>query len=158
MLSVIFFFAKVILFATLTVILYSPQNSRSEYNLDEVQISLRSNTTRRKANITEKKPIALGWFSQGCLLVGATIGRPRAFNERPYKQNSAEMLFSLPICVIMELTKSLALGERWRRSRRRGLNCAQRTLSPAIAGVLPKGEPVVALVHLQGYGLCLTRL
>ena len=31
-----------------------------------------------------------------------TIGRPRAFDERPYKQISAEMLFSLPICVIME--------------------------------------------------------
>ena len=34
--------------------------------------------------------------------VGATIGRPRAFDERPYKQISAEILFSLPICVIME--------------------------------------------------------
>ena len=28
--------------------------------------------------------------------------------------------FSLPICVIMKLIKSLALWERWRRSRRRG--------------------------------------
>ena len=154
MLSLIFFFAKVILFATLTVILYSPQNSRSDYNLDEVQISLRSNTTRRKANITEKKPIALGWFSQVCLLVGATIGRPRAFNERPYKQNSAERLSSLPIYVIMGLMRSLSRRERWRRSRRRGLNCAQRTLSPAIAGALPKGEPLNALVQLYGYGLC----
>jgi hypothetical protein len=40
--------------------------------------------------------------------VGATIGRPqttakpkRATNGRPYKRISAEMLFSLPICVIM---------------------------------------------------------
>ena len=46
--------------------------------------------------------------------VGATNGRPqttakpkRATNGRPYKQISAEMLFSLPICVIMRLTKSL---------------------------------------------------
>ena len=31
---------------------------------------------------------------------------------------------------------------------RRGLNCAQRTLSSAIAGALPKGERMVALVHL----------
>ena len=51
--------------------------------------------------------------------------------NRPYKQISAEILYYLPIYVIMELTKSLALWERWRRSRRRGLNCAQRTLSPA---------------------------
>ena len=29
--------------------------------------------------------------------------------NRPYKQISAERLFSLPICVIMELTKSLPL-------------------------------------------------
>ena len=38
---------------------------------------------------------------------------------------------------------SLALWERWRRSRRRGFNCAQRTLSPAIAGALPQGEPLI---------------
>ena len=47
--------------------------------------------------------------------VGATIGRPqttakpkRATNGRPYKQISAENLFSLPICVIMRLAKSLS--------------------------------------------------
>ena len=39
--------------------------------------------------------------------VGAIIDRPRAFDERPYKQISAEYLFSLPICVIMGLAKSL---------------------------------------------------
>ena len=46
--------------------------------------------------------------------VGAIIDRPqttakpkRATNGRPYKQISAEILFSLPICVIMVLTKSL---------------------------------------------------
>ena len=39
--------------------------------------------------------------------VGATNGCPRAFDERPYKQISAEILFSLPICGIMGLTKSL---------------------------------------------------
>jgi hypothetical protein len=33
-------------------------------------------------------------------LVGATIGRPRAFNERLYKQNSAEKTTSLPNFVI----------------------------------------------------------
>ncbi len=37
---------------------------------------------------------------------------------------SAEGLFLLPIYVIMKLTKSLALWERWRRSRRRGQNGA----------------------------------
>ena len=42
-----------------------------------------------------------------CLPVGETCGLPRAFDERPDKQISAEMLFSLPICVIMGLTKSL---------------------------------------------------
>jgi len=48
---------------------------------------------------------------------GAIIDRPqttakpkRATNGRPYKQISAETLFSLPICVIMELTKSLPPG------------------------------------------------
>ena len=52
--------------------------------------------------------------------VGAIIDRPqttakpkRATNGRPYKQISAEILFSLPICVIMELTKSLPPGGRW---------------------------------------------
>jgi hypothetical protein len=44
--------------------------------------------------------------------VGATIGRPQttakpkqATNGRPYKQISAEILSSLPICVITMLTK-----------------------------------------------------
>ena len=49
------------------------------------------------------------------LTIGAIIDRPqttakhkkRATNGRPYKQISAEILFSLPICVIMELAKSL---------------------------------------------------
>ena len=52
--------------------------------------------------------------------VGAIIDRPqttakprRATNGRPYKQISAEMLFSLPICVIMRLTKSLPPRGRW---------------------------------------------
>ena len=66
----------------------------------------------------------------------------------------------MPICVIMELTKSLALWERWRRSRRRGINCAQRTLSPAIAGALPQGEPLDACIF-RGMGfarsLCNTK-
>ena len=43
---------------------------------------------------------------QNCLSAGATIGRPRAFDERPYKQISAERLFSLPICGIMGLAKA----------------------------------------------------
>jgi len=50
--------------------------------------------------------------------VGATIGRPqttakpkRATNGRPYKQFSAENLFSLPICDIMGLAKRLPPGE-----------------------------------------------
>ena len=33
-----------------------------------------------------------------------------AFDERAYEQISAEILFSLPICVIMVLTKSLPPG------------------------------------------------
>ena len=45
--------------------------------------------------------------------VGATIGRPRAFDERPYKHISAEGLFSLPIYVIIKLTKSLPPRGRW---------------------------------------------
>ena len=45
--------------------------------------------------------------------VGATIGRPRAFDERPYIQISAENLFSLPICDIMGLTESLPPRGRW---------------------------------------------
>ena len=56
----------------------------------------------------------------------------------------------------MGLTKSLALRERWRRSRRRGLNCAQRTLSPAIAGALPKGEPLAAC-NFRGMGFARSR-
>ena len=48
--------------------------------------------------------------------VGAIIDRPqttakkRATNGRPYKQISAEISFSLPICVIMGLTESLPLS------------------------------------------------
>ena len=42
------------LFALLTVILYSPSHLRSKYRSAESRISLRSNITRRKANITEK--------------------------------------------------------------------------------------------------------
>ena len=102
----------------------------------------------------------LAALSAICLPVGATIGRPRAFDERPYKQISAEIFFSLPICVIMVLTKSLALWERWRRSRRRGRGFAQRTLSPAIAGALPQGEPLDACIF-KGMGfarsLCNTK-
>ena len=80
--------------------------------------------------------------------VGAIIDRPqttakpkRATNGRPYKRISAEILFSLQICGIMGLAKSLSLWERWRRSRRRGQIVATTTLSPATAGALPKGEP-----------------
>ena len=53
-------------------------------------------------------------------------------------------MFSLPICDIMGLTKSLSLWERWRRSRRRGQIVATTTLSPATAGALPEGEPSLA--------------
>ena len=59
-------------------------------------------------------------------------------------KTSAENLFSLPICVITELTKSLSHWERWRRSRRRGQMVAMMPLSPAIAGALPEGEPLGA--------------
>ena len=99
----------------------------------------------------------------------ASISRSRT---RSYHSDEVgiSLLLSLPICVIMELTKSLALwvakrregnewlaggksgperdraaARRWRRSRRRGRTIP---LSPAIAGALPKGEPLDALVHL----------
>ena len=46
----------------------------------------------------------------------------------------------------MELTKSLSLWERRRRSRRRGRTIP---LSPAIAGARPKGEPLDAVVEIE---------
>ena len=71
-----------------------------------------------------------------------------SLTEKCKHEISAENLFSLPICVIMELIKSLSLGERWRRSRRRGRTIP---LSPAIAGALPKGEPWDAC-YFRGMG------
>ncbi len=45
------------------------------------------------------------------ITVGATIGRPRAFDERPYKQISAEILFSLPLFVKIRFTvKEMSKG------------------------------------------------
>ena len=61
---------------------------------------------------------------QICLSVGATIGRPRAFDERPYKQISAEILFSLPICVIMGVYRRA--GACSRRNERFGATAAPR--------------------------------
>ena len=57
------------IFADAKVILYSPSHSRSEYHSAESRISLRSNTSRRKANITEKKHLQLQvlLFSYICL-------------------------------------------------------------------------------------------
>ena len=59
-------------------------------------------------------PIRLVLIRMFGFFVGAIIDRPqktakpkRATNGRPYKQISAEDLFSLPICVIMRLTESL---------------------------------------------------
>ena len=66
----------------------------------------------------------------------------------PQQKNfGRELVFSADLCY-NGFAKCLSRRERWRRSRRRGLNCAQRTLSPAIAGALPKGEPMDALVQL----------
>ena len=65
-----------------------------------------------------------------------TAGRPRAFDERPYKQISAEMLFSLPICVIMGLHRRA--GACSRRD--------ERLESKKAAGVNPRPT--------KGYGLC----
>ena len=48
-------------------IIFAHQNSRSEYHLDEVQISLRSNITRRKANITEKTTSKKWFFLAGAV-------------------------------------------------------------------------------------------
>ena len=73
---------------------------------------------------------------QICLSVGATSGRPRAFDERPYKPISAEILFSLPICVIMGLHRRA--GACSRRN--------ERLESKKAAGVNPRPT--------KGYGLC----
>ena len=61
--------------------------------------------------------------------VGAIIDRPqttakkRATNGRPYKQISAEILFSLPICVIMGLHRRAGAcsrrDDRFKQIRRR---------------------------------------
>ena len=68
--------------------------------------------------------------------VGATIGRPRAFDERPYKQISAENLFSLPICVIM----GYIVG---------------RGLAPAVMNALNQKKAAgVNPRPTKGYGLC----
>ena len=55
-------------------------------------------------------------------------------------KTSAENLFSLPICVIMGLTKSLSLWERWRRSRRRGLDDGLKCPLTRYRGSSPKGR------------------
>ena len=65
--------------------------------------------TRQRASFPKKALLALLLIRM--LTVGAIIDRPqttakhkkRATNGRPYKQISAENLFSLPICVIMML-------------------------------------------------------
>ena len=65
-------------------------------------------------------------------------------------------MFSLPICSIIGLTESLALWERWRRSRREGKWWQEYALSPAIAGALPRGEPLGARnLRGMGFALCL---
>ena len=69
--------------------------------------------------------------------VGAIIDRPqttakkRETNGRPYKQISAEILFSLPICVIMGL-------------HRRAGACSRRNL----------GHGGTKAPPYKGYGLC----
>ena len=58
--------------------------------------------------------------------VGATIGRPRAFDERPYKQISAEILFSLPMCGIIGLHRRAGAcsrrNERLKSKKAAGVN------------------------------------
>ena len=78
------------------------------------------------------------------VIVGAIIDRPqttakpkRATNGRPYKQISAEILFSLPICVIMGLHRRA--GACSRRN--------ERLESKKAAGVNPRPT-------IKGYGLC----
>ena len=66
-----------------------------------------------------------------------------------------DIVFSSDLCY-NGLTKSLALWERWRRSRRRGQIVATTTLSPAIAGALPEGEPKdTCIFRGMGIDLCL---
>ena len=62
----------------------------------------------------KKRAVTLLLIRMFGFFVGAIIDRPqttakpkRATNGRPYKQISAEILFSLPIYVIIELSKSL---------------------------------------------------
>ena len=55
-------------------------------------------------------------------------------------KTSAENLFSLPICDIMGLRKSLSLWERWRRSRRRGLDYEMKRPLTRYRGSSPKGR------------------
>ena len=87
-------------------------------------------------------PQTFKWCSVGAIHESPANNRKNGrFMNRPYKRISAEIFFSLPICGIMGLTKSLALRERWRRSRQRGQIVATTTLSPATAGALPEGEP-----------------
>ena len=75
--------------------------------------------------------------------------------ENLWAKISAENLFSLPICDIMELTKSLSLWERWRRSRRRGLDYGMKLPLTRFAGALPKGEPL-DVRNLRGMGFALS--
>ena len=49
-------------------------------------------------------------------------------------------LFSLPICGTMGLTRSLSLWERWRRSRRRGLDYGMKRPLTRYRGSSPKGR------------------
>ena len=81
---------------------------------------------------------------------------PLFLTENLRTQKIGRGLFSLPICVIMGLTKSLSLWERWRRSRRRGLDYGMKRPLTRYAGALPKGEPLDAC-NLRGMGFARSR-
>ena len=92
--------------------------------------------------------------------VGATTGRPqttakpkRATNGRPYKQISAENLFSLPICVIMGYIVGRGQCLRSKLDIERSEIC----LHPAAMKDLVLGNGGTKAPPYKGYGLCPTR-
>lgn len=85
------------------MILYSPSHLRSKYHSTESRISLRSNITRRKANITEKAIAKSNCF----FMVGEGGFEP----PKPKQQ-----IYSLPHLTALELSHirfSLRLEKNW---------------------------------------------
>ena len=88
--------------------------------------------------------------------VGATIGRPRAFNERPYKHISAEKLvFSAGLCYNGTNKKPLPLGEVAAKPTER-VNGGKNTPSHPLSRELSQGESLwMRSFIFRGMGLAL---